>query len=116
MKIDVYGLKNCDTCRNALKSLRETDFEVSFFDVRKDGLPLETLKMALAELGSDRLLNTRSATWRGLTASARLAPPLELLIEHPTLMKRPLLVANAHFLIGWDVQSTERLEAIENAA
>lgn len=98
----LYGLKTCDTCRKALKSLPD----VQFVDVRADGIPENVLNSAYASLG-DALLNTRSATWRGLDEATRARPALELLAEHPTLMKRPLIVSGDHFYLGWgkDVQS-----------
>ena len=75
----LYGLKTCDTCRKALKSLPEAQF----VDVRAEGMPEDVLKSAYAALG-DTLLNTRSTTWRGLDEVTRARPPLELLAQHPT--------------------------------
>ncbi|CUK01406.1 putative reductase [Shimia thalassica] len=99
----LYGLKNCDTCRKALKTFND----VEFVDVRADGVPVEVLEKAFAAFGS-ALVNTRSTTWRGLTEEERAKPALDLLAEHPTLMKRPLIERNGEFFLGWttDVQST----------
>ncbi|MDO6480372.1 ArsC/Spx/MgsR family protein [Shimia thalassica] len=99
----LYGLKNCDTCRKALKTLND----VEFVDVRADGVPVEVLEKAFAAFGS-ALVNTRSTTWRGLTEEERAKPALDLLAEHPTLMKRPLIERDGEFFLGWttDVQST----------
>lgn len=98
----LYGLKTCDTCRKALKALGDAEFR----DVRADGVPEGVLKRAYGLFGAD-LLNTRSATWRGLDAAARARDPLALLAEHPTLMKRPLIVNGAKMHLGWgrDVQA-----------
>ncbi|HKK86968.1 MAG TPA: ArsC/Spx/MgsR family protein [Roseovarius sp.] len=98
----LYGLKTCDTCRKALKTLPEAQF----VDVRAEGIPEGVLNSAYANLG-EALLNTRSTTWRGLDEAARTRPVLELLADHPTLMKRPLIVSGDQFFLGWgkDVQS-----------
>ncbi|WP_294623157.1 arsenate reductase family protein [uncultured Roseovarius sp.] len=98
----LYGLKTCDTCRKALKSLPDA----RFVDVRTEGVPGGVLKSAYEVLG-DALLNTRSTTWRGLDEATRARPVLELLAEHPTLMKRPLIVSTDQFFLGWgkDVQA-----------
>lgn len=98
----LYGLKNCDTCRKALKTLEN----VEFVDVRADGVPADMLSRAFDEFG-DALVNTRSTTWRGLDADERQKPALELLATHPTLMKRPLIEANGNLYLGWtkDVQA-----------
>jgi len=92
----LYGLKTCDTCRKALKSLPDA----RFVDVRAEGVPAEVLRAALAEFG-DKLLNTRSTTWRGLSESERARDPLALLADHPTLMKRPLIEAGGALYLGW---------------
>ncbi len=97
----LYGLKNCDTCRKALKALEN----VAFVDVRADGVPPEVMARAFDEFG-DALLNSRSTTWRSLDADERARAPLELLADHPTLMKRPLIEAGDALYLGWtkDVQ------------
>lgn len=100
----LYGLKTCDTCRKALKSLPSA----RFVDVRADGVPENVLKTALAQFG-DRLINTRSTTWRGLDAAERARPPLELLADHPTLMKRPLIETGTELVLGWDANARKTL-------
>lgn len=94
--MQLYGLKTCDTCRKALKTLKD----VEFIDVRGDGVPEIVLKRAFAQFEGD-LLNTRSTTWRALTDSDRQKAPLDLLQEHPTLMKRPLIVDGETMYLGW---------------
>ena len=92
-----YGLTTCDTCRKARKALPEVEFR----DVRTDGVPDAVLSAALDKFG-DKLVNTRSTTWRGLSEDERAKDPLELLKTHPTLMKRPLFVDGATMVLGWD--------------
>lgn len=98
----LYGLKTCDTCRKALKSLQDVEFR----DVRADGVPQDVLKSAYGQFGA-ALLNTRSTTWRGLSEAKRAGDPLDLLAAHPTLMKRPLIDAGGTLYLGWgkDVQA-----------
>ncbi|MEX0339680.1 MAG: ArsC/Spx/MgsR family protein [Arenibacterium sp.] len=92
----LYGLKTCDTCRKALKSLPDA----VFVDVRADGVPEDVLDRAFAQFGG-ALLNTRSTTWRGLDDTERNRPVIELLQAHPTLMKRPLIQTGELLLLGW---------------
>lgn len=93
----LYGLKTCDTCRKALKSLGD----VTFRDVRSDGVPGDVMARALAEFG-ESLVNRRSTTWRNLSESERAEAPLVLLERHPSLMKRPLIEADGALYLGWD--------------
>ena len=100
--MEIYGLKNCDTCRKALKALPEA----ALVDVRADGISAVTLEAAFEKFG-DALVNTRSTTWRGLSEAERSGAPLDLLAKHPSLMKRPLILAGDQMYLGWgaDTQS-----------
>lgn len=102
----LFGLKNCDSCRKALKTLRAKGEEVRFVDVRSDNVSADQLARFYDAFGMD-LVNTRSTTWRGLDADARSTPALELLAKHPTLMKRPVIDHNGALTLGWgkDVQA-----------
>lgn len=103
--MQLYGLKTCDTCRKALKALTG----VTLTDVRQDGVPDDVRARALETFG-DTLLNTRSTTWRGLSDAERARPPAELLRDHPTLMKRPLIVDDAgQMYLGWTAQTQAAL-------
>ena len=93
-ELHVYGIRNCDTVRAALKWLDARDVPHSFHDFRKDGLDETELRRWLASDHAARLVNRRSATWRGLSAEQKAAAgedPAPLLLEHPTLIKRPVI-------------------------
>lgn len=96
----LYGLKSCDSCREAQKLLTVLGHIVTFVDVRADGLSKADLERFWAEFG-DKILNTRSTTWRGLSDAERCAPPLTLLTDHPTLMKRPVIDCGGSLTLGW---------------
>ena len=96
----LYGLKTCDTCRKALRALADAGHAVRFIDVRADGVPPVTLSRFYDTFG-DALLNTRSTTWRGLSDTDRARPPLDLLADHPTLMKRPVIERGNALTLGW---------------
>ncbi|WP_299615368.1 arsenate reductase family protein [uncultured Tateyamaria sp.] len=100
--MEIYGLKTCDTCRKAIKALPDA----RFVDVRADGVPADVMQAALAVFG-EKLVNTRSTTWRGLSEEARQGTPQALLAAHPTLMKRPLVTDGDDMHLGWtkDVQA-----------
>ena len=101
--MQIYGLKTCDSCRKALKSLPDAEF----VDIRATPLSDEMLARAHARFGAD-LVNRRSTTWRNLGQDARDQPELALLRSHPTLMKRPLIETDDGSLyLGWtkDVQA-----------
>jgi arsenate reductase len=100
--VQIYGLKNCDTCRKAAKALPQAEL----VDIREHPLPDATLVAAHEQFG-DMLLNTRSTTWRNLPEAERQADPLDLIRRHPALMKRPLIDDGGTLYLGWgpDVQA-----------
>ena len=104
--INVYGLKNCDTCRKATAWLDELGVEHAFHDVREEPLDEKTLNTWFKELGSTTLVNRRGTTWRGLTpeqqAKAAAAPDAcALLLKHPALMRRPVFDLCTKRLVGF---------------
>ena len=98
----LYGLKTCDTCRKAVKALPDAEY----VDVRKDGVAPEVLERAYGRFG-EKLVNKSSTTWRQLDEDQRARPALDLIAEHPTLMKRPLIEEGDKMWLGWgkDVQA-----------
>jgi len=97
----LYGLKNCDTCRRALKALKAAGHEVELVDVRNGGIPPEELERLFMVFGQD-LVNRRSTTWRKLTDDERGGKSVALMLAHPSLMKRPVIIEEGGLLtLGW---------------
>lgn len=94
--LKIYGLKNCDTCRKAIKALDGAEL----VDVRADGVSDAVLKAAYEKFGA-AFANTRSTTWRNLSDVEREKPVLELLRKYPALMKRPLIERDGVLYLGW---------------
>ncbi len=102
--LTVYGIKQCDTCRKALKWLLAQGIEHQFHDFRNDGLPTGLLQSWLDSAFAGRLVNRRSTTWRQLTDEQRQLEGdalLELLQQHPTLIKRPVFVSDDIIAVGF---------------
>ncbi|WP_027856665.1 ArsC family reductase [Marinobacterium jannaschii] len=93
--VTMYGIKNCDTIKKARKWLENEGIEYRFHDYRVDGLSAEQLQDWAAELGWEALLNKRGTTWRqqpdAVKDSIDEQSALALMLEHPAMIKRPLL-------------------------
>ena len=101
MPVTLYGLKNCDTCKKALKAFEAAGTEVTFVDIRAEA-DLKTLVPTwLDAAGADLLVNRRSTTWRNLSDAERETDPGALLVEHPTLIKRPVIETATDIHVGW---------------
>ena len=104
----IYGLKNCDKCRQASKALLSSGQDVSFIDVRSDGISLKLLENFYSIFGVE-LVNKRSTTWRNLSMSEQKQDLIELLIKYPALMKRPIISYNDKFELGWNKEVENRI-------
>lgn len=104
--IRVYGIKNCDTCRKAIKWLEAHNADYEFRDVRDKPMTRSLIDNWTGQLGWEPLVNRRSTTWRGFGSAAREAldggTVAATLLAHPTLMKRPVFVKDDDIQIGFD--------------
>ncbi|MDZ7629215.1 MAG: Spx/MgsR family RNA polymerase-binding regulatory protein [Parvularculaceae bacterium] len=104
--LDVYGLKNCDTCKRVRKELDAADVPYTFHDVREDGVTKAQVSSWAKSAGWEAMLNKSSTTWRalpdaqkaGLTESKAVA----LMTASPALIKRPLIQRGpTEVYVGW---------------
>ncbi|WP_306456086.1 arsenate reductase family protein [Palleronia marisminoris] len=104
----LYGITSCDTCRTALKDLKEAGREVTFVDMRKDGIPQGKLERFHDAFGPE-IINRRSTTWRQLSDAEREGQPVDLILAHPTLMKRPVIEDGEALYLGWSAKTRAAL-------
>ena len=95
MTIHLYGIPNCDTVRKARKWLDGKGLSYTFHDYKKEGVDDAALERWADRCGWEVLLNRRGTTWRKLDEAVRdgvdRARALELMAEHPSLIKRPVV-------------------------
>ena len=110
-QLTLYGIANCDTVKKARRWLADQGLAYRFHDFRKDGLNESLLRSWAAELGWEALLNRRGTTWRQIppeaTAGLDEDRALRLMLEHPAVIRRPVLDTGRVRLIGFD-ESTYR--------
>ncbi|MBW8192188.1 arsenate reductase [Neiella marina] len=102
----IYGISNCDTVRKARKWLEQHAIPHSFQDVREQPLEQSQLAEWAQQVGWEVLFNKRSTSYRvlsdeqkkGLDESSAIA----LILEQPTLMKRPVFTAANGLIVGFN--------------
>lgn len=115
--LGVYGLKNCDTCRKALKWLEAEGIAYTFHDVKADGISAADVKRFAAAVGWEALLNKASTTWRGLPDSDKQdlteAKAVKLMAANPSLIKRPVFEKGRMIISGFrDAQKAALKDAL----
>jgi Spx/MgsR family transcriptional regulator len=108
--IKVYGIKNCNKIRDTRKWLDERKIEYEFVDVKKNPIPAEYLADFTEKVGLDVLINRRGMKWKQLGLAGKDLSDKELfdeLLEHQTMIKRPLIVKGEAILVGYDEDAFE---------
>ncbi|MBR9882694.1 MAG: ArsC family reductase [Oceanospirillales bacterium] len=113
----LYGISNCDTVRKTRKWLETNGIACAFHDFRKEGLERAQVDRWCDALGIDTVLNKRGTTWRALPAEQRDSLDESglraLLVEHPTLIKRPVLEHNDTIRVGFKAEEYAALFGVE---
>lgn len=95
--MELHGIPNCSTVRNARAWLADHGIEYRWVDFKKDGVDPAKLGKWQRALGWEVLLNRKGLTWRGLPEERRATitdaeTAAALMAEFPSLIKRPVLV------------------------
>ncbi len=99
--IKLYGIRNCDTVRKAIKYLDVNDIRYQFIDYRKNPISLEKLQTIVSIVGWENLINRRSTTYRSLSEKQKKNINYDLVLNYPTLIKRPVLISEDEVLVGF---------------
>jgi arsenate reductase len=109
----IYGIKNCDTMKKARAWLDAHDVAYEFHDYKVSGIDRATLEKWAKITGWEVLLNRAGTTFRKLPESAKAglteARAIKLMLEQPSMIKRPVLERGQTLLVGF---SEERYSAI----
>ena len=111
--LTVYGIKNCDTVKKACDWLRKNNIEYQLHDFRKDGLSKIKLQQWVENVNWETLLNRRGTTWRRLSdqdkENINKIRALSLMVEQPTLIKRPIIEHGQKIIVGFNADQYQHL-------
>lgn len=106
--ITLYGIANCDTLRKARGWLDENGIVYQFHDYKRQGLERDRLVEWVNEFGWEALINRKGTTWRRLAPEVRdsidEAGAITLMLDKPSIIRRPLLDTGSERLLGFDAQ------------
>ena len=113
--LKVYGLKNCDTCRKAIKWLTDAGIAHEFCDLRAQPVSQEEVAQWMAAVGPDVLVNRRGTTWRKLSddekAVSEVDGLIDLMMMYPAMIKRPVFVFLDAVFIGFTTSVCDAIVA-----
>lgn len=97
--------ENCDTIKKMKRWLDAENQAYTFHDYRVNGLDQAMLEKFESELGWEAMVNKRGTTFRQLTdeqkANLDKETAMTLMLEYPAMIKRPLLVHNDSYYLGF---------------
>ena len=103
--IKIYGIPNCDTMKKSRCWLEANGIEYDFHDYKKLGVPENKLKNWVNQAGWETILNKRGTTWRKLDDEVKdnidEAAAIQLMLDNPSIIKRPILESGKLLLIGF---------------
>lgn len=102
--VTIYHNARCSKSRQALEACRQRGIEPRIVEYLKEPPSLEELTRIWEALGRDLKVMSRAADLK----SAGLEPSLELLVEFPQYLQRPILVDGHRVAV---CRSPEELEA-----
>jgi arsenate reductase len=108
----VYGIKNCDTMKKAFAWLDGRGIAYDFHDYKKLGADVALLQKWAAQAGWEKLINTRGPSFRKLPpekqANLTEKKAFALMLENPSMIRRPIVEAGRTLLIGFDADEFDK--------
>ena len=111
-RLTVYTLRQCSTCRDAVKWLRAHGIDFAEKAIRETPPALDELRAVLAVHGGQirRLFNTSGIEYRAQGLAQKLpglgeTEALRLLAGNGSLVKRPFVVGRGVALVGFDPEA-----------
>lgn len=109
----LYGIPNCDTMKKARKWLADNGVEYEFHDYKKLGIEKKKLNEWIKTVGWETLLNRRGMMWRkvpdDVKANIDEKSAIGLMLETPSIIKRPVLEAKGKVTVGFKAETYQEL-------
>ena len=110
--VTIYGIKNCDTMKKARAWLDSHGVAYTFHDYKASGVEPERLEAWAGEVGWETLLNRAGTTFRKLPDAAKAeltqARAIALMVDQPSMIKRPVLETGGTLFVGFRPETYER--------
>ena len=105
MSATIYGIKTCDTMKKAFRWLDSEGVDYRFHDYRVEGIDRASVERWCAAVGWEKVLNKSSTTFRALLDASKIdldeRSAIALMLAEPTMIKRPVLVADGQIEVGF---------------
>jgi len=109
--IQLYGIKNCDSVKKAVKFFKAHEIEFEFHDFKETPVGSQEIERWLEKTDIKTLFNSRSTTYRNLKLKEMNLDEQgqkEWLCKENLLIKRPVIEYNGEIMVGFNEQNYTR--------
>ncbi|MFA6188296.1 MAG: arsenate reductase family protein [Sulfuricurvum sp.] len=106
----VYGIKNCDSVKKALKFLKEHEIGYTFVDFKTTPVDVHKITQWVAKVDLAVLFNTKGTTYRTLglkLLNLDNSLKVEWMARENLLIKRPVIEYNSNVIVGFNLSQYE---------
>ncbi len=110
--VKLYGIKNCDSVKKAIKFLKAHDVAYELIDFKATPVDCDTVAPWLEQVEMKKLFNTRGTTYRTLKLkelNLDESQQLQWLCKENLLIKRPVLDLDGKITVAFDETTYEAL-------
>ncbi len=103
--VKIYGIRNCDSVRKALKFFKSHNISFELTDFRETPVDENTIRKWLEHTDIQTLFNTRGPTYRTLKLKEQNLDDegkIKWLAKENMLIKRPVIVLDKKVIIGYN--------------
>lgn len=108
--LTVYGIKNCDSVKKAIKFLNEQSIPYSFVDFKTSPVDIDKVQEWLNHVEISVLFNTKGTTYRTLglkSLDLNDNDKAQWMSKENLLIKRPVIQYNSNVIVGFDLSKYE---------
>lgn len=111
-KVEIYGIKNCDTMKKAFDWLNSKGIAYTFHDYKTEGISSHKLEEWFKKMELWKVLNTKSSTWRETPDTEKATilgekEAISFLTKNTSAIKRPVLEYKGGYLLGFNAAEWE---------
>jgi arsenate reductase (glutaredoxin) len=111
MSITLYGIPNCDTVKKARSWLDGRGIVYAFHDYKKAGADAAKLEGWCDAKGWETIINRAGTTFKKLAEADKAgldqAKAIGLMLDQPSMIKRPVLEYPGGLLVGFKLPEWE---------
>jgi Spx/MgsR family transcriptional regulator len=110
--ITIYGIKNCDSVKKAIKYMKQHHLDYQFIDFKETPPNVHEIHYWASKVEMKKLFNTRGTTYRTLKLKELDLDDKEKeawLVKEPMLLKRPIITYEDKVIVAFDEVLYDRL-------